>query len=187
VVGDLVLRLKQDGHGKNRVPMGGTLHHDRSNTRRSLSTTRQEDRERWEQPVECRTTLAVLCIEGVWRQELSSYDPLNPEHEDTGRVLWVNSTICIAYFWLVYQVGISDWDTDILGWNIWLAYLAGIPGLDTWPGYDIWSATTIPGKCSSCINLHTTLDLITLNDTRGLAPISKKLMSPWDWVGQPGG
>jgi hypothetical protein len=40
IVGDLVLRLKQDGHGK--LP-GGTLHHDRSDTRRSLSTTRQEN------------------------------------------------------------------------------------------------------------------------------------------------
>jgi hypothetical protein len=28
-----------------RVPMGGTLHRDRSNSRRSLSTTRQENRE----------------------------------------------------------------------------------------------------------------------------------------------
>jgi hypothetical protein len=49
-----------------RVPMGGTLHRDRSNTRRSLSTTRQENRERREQPVECRTTTTVLCVEGVW-------------------------------------------------------------------------------------------------------------------------
>jgi hypothetical protein len=48
------------------VPMGGTLHHDRSNTQRSLSTTRQENRDRREQPVECRTTMLVLCIEGVW-------------------------------------------------------------------------------------------------------------------------
>jgi hypothetical protein len=29
-----------------RVPMGGTLHHNKSNTGRSLSTTRQENRER---------------------------------------------------------------------------------------------------------------------------------------------
>jgi hypothetical protein len=48
-----------------RVPMGGTLHHDRSNTRRSLSIIRQENRERREQPMECRTTTAVLCVEGV--------------------------------------------------------------------------------------------------------------------------
>jgi hypothetical protein len=27
-----------------------------------------------------------------------SYDPLNPEHETTGRVLWINSTICISMF-----------------------------------------------------------------------------------------
>jgi hypothetical protein len=26
------------------------------------------------------------------------YDPLNPEHEATGRVLWVNSTICMNIF-----------------------------------------------------------------------------------------
>jgi hypothetical protein len=29
---------------KTRVPMGGTLHHDRSNTWRSLLTTRQKNR-----------------------------------------------------------------------------------------------------------------------------------------------
>jgi hypothetical protein len=29
---------------KTWVPMGGTLHHDRNDTRRSLSTTRQENR-----------------------------------------------------------------------------------------------------------------------------------------------
>jgi hypothetical protein len=31
---------------QTRVSMGGTLHHDRSNSRRSLSTTRQENMER---------------------------------------------------------------------------------------------------------------------------------------------
>jgi ribonuclease HI len=41
---------------------------------------------------------------GVWRQELSSHDPLNPEHEATGRVLWVNSTICINIF-LFFHLG----------------------------------------------------------------------------------
>jgi hypothetical protein len=47
---------------KTRVPMVGTLHRDKSNTRRSLSTTRQENRERQEQHVECRATTAVLRI-----------------------------------------------------------------------------------------------------------------------------
>jgi hypothetical protein len=45
-----------------RVPMGGTLHRDRSNTRRSLSTTRQENGKRWEQPVERRATMTLLCV-----------------------------------------------------------------------------------------------------------------------------
>jgi hypothetical protein len=31
-------------------------------------------------------------------KKLSSYDPLNPEHEATGRVLWVISTICMSIF-----------------------------------------------------------------------------------------
>jgi hypothetical protein len=52
-----------------RVPVGGTVHRDRSNTRWSLSTTRQEDRERREQLIECGTTPVFLCIEGVWRQD----------------------------------------------------------------------------------------------------------------------
>jgi hypothetical protein len=33
---------------KTRVPMGGTLHRDISDTRRSLSTTRQENGAKWE-------------------------------------------------------------------------------------------------------------------------------------------
>jgi hypothetical protein len=90
-----------------RVPMGRALHRDRSNTRRSLSTTRQENRERWEQPMECRATMAVLRVEGVWQQELSSHDPLNPEHEATGRVLWVNLTICMSIL-LFFSPGGSD-------------------------------------------------------------------------------
>jgi hypothetical protein len=48
--------------------------------------------------MECRAATAVLCIEGVWRQELLSHDPLNPEHEATGRVLWVNLTKFISIF-----------------------------------------------------------------------------------------
>jgi hypothetical protein len=52
-----------------RVLMGGIAHHDRGNTRRSLSTTRQENGERREQPVECRATTAVLRIGELWRQE----------------------------------------------------------------------------------------------------------------------
>jgi hypothetical protein len=86
-----------------RVPMGRTLHRNRSNTRRSLLTTRQENRERWKQHVECRTTTAVLRIEGLLRQELLSHDPLNPEHKATGRVLWVNSTICVSMFLLFHS------------------------------------------------------------------------------------
>jgi hypothetical protein len=35
----------------------------------SLSTTRQENGERREQPVECRAIMTVLRIEEVWRQE----------------------------------------------------------------------------------------------------------------------
>jgi hypothetical protein len=31
------------------------------------------------------------------------YDPLNPEHEATGWVLWVNSTICVNMFLLFHS------------------------------------------------------------------------------------
>jgi hypothetical protein len=89
-----------------RVPMGGTLHRYRSHPRRSLSTTRQEDRKRWEQPVECRTAPVFLCIEEAWWQNTASYDPLNPKHEATGRVPWVNSTICVIYHYI--PLGGSD-------------------------------------------------------------------------------
>jgi hypothetical protein len=52
--------------------------------------------------MERRTIAMVLCVEGVWQHEISSYDPLKPEHEATGRVLWANSIICIvcSYFLL---------------------------------------------------------------------------------------
>jgi hypothetical protein len=43
-----------------RVPLGGTLHRHRSNPRRSLSTTRQEDEKRRKQPVECGAATAFL-------------------------------------------------------------------------------------------------------------------------------
>jgi hypothetical protein len=66
--GRFSLAVKARRSWQIRVPMGGTLHRDRINTRRSLSTTRQENRERREQPVECRATTAVLCIEGIWRK-----------------------------------------------------------------------------------------------------------------------
>jgi hypothetical protein len=58
--------------------MGGTLHCDRGNTRRILLTTRQENGERREQPMECRATTAVLCIEGIWRQETFELWPSEP-------------------------------------------------------------------------------------------------------------
>jgi hypothetical protein len=48
-----------------RIPLGGTLHHHRSNTRRSLSTTRQENRKKRKQPMECGATTAFLCIEEI--------------------------------------------------------------------------------------------------------------------------
>jgi hypothetical protein len=45
----------------------------------------------------------ILCIKGVVLNEISltymktlSYDPLNSEHEATGRVFWVNSAVCIC-------------------------------------------------------------------------------------------
>jgi hypothetical protein len=80
---------------KTRVPMGGTLHRDISNTRRSLSTTRQENGERREQPVEYRATTAVLRVGDIKATKIFlSYDPLDPEHEAIGRVPWVNSTKC---------------------------------------------------------------------------------------------
>jgi hypothetical protein len=67
--GRFSLAIKARRSWQIRVPIGGTLHRDRGNTRRSLLTTRQENEKRREQPMECRATTAVLCIEGVWRQE----------------------------------------------------------------------------------------------------------------------
>jgi hypothetical protein len=48
-----------------RVPLGGTLHRHRSDNMRSLSITRQENRKRQEQPMECGTTMVFLCIEEI--------------------------------------------------------------------------------------------------------------------------
>jgi hypothetical protein len=48
-----------------RVPLGGTLHRHRSDTRRSLSTTRQENRKRRKQPIECGAAMTFLRIEEI--------------------------------------------------------------------------------------------------------------------------
>jgi hypothetical protein len=56
--------------------------------------------------VECRTTSTVLCIDGARWYKTLSYDPLNPKHEATGRVLWVNSTMCIICHY--FPLGGSD-------------------------------------------------------------------------------
>jgi hypothetical protein len=61
VVGDLVLTQTRWAW-KTRVAMGGTLHCDRSDTRRSLSTTRQENGAKREWPMECRATTTVLHV-----------------------------------------------------------------------------------------------------------------------------
>jgi hypothetical protein len=44
--GRFSLAIKARWPWQIRVPMGGTLHRNRGNTRRSLSTTRQENGER---------------------------------------------------------------------------------------------------------------------------------------------
>jgi hypothetical protein len=45
--------------------MAGTLQSYRSNTGRSISTSRQKDRQRRRQPMERGATLALLCIRGI--------------------------------------------------------------------------------------------------------------------------
>jgi hypothetical protein len=55
-----------------RVPLGGTLYRHRSDTRRSLSITRQENRKRREQPMECGATTVFLHIEEIWRHHKTS-------------------------------------------------------------------------------------------------------------------
>jgi hypothetical protein len=74
IVGDLVLRLKQDGHDKLESPWVGPY----------IITE-----------VILGGAPAFLCIEEARRQKTVSYDPLNSEHEATGWVPWINSTICI--------------------------------------------------------------------------------------------
>jgi hypothetical protein len=86
--------------------MGGTLYHDRSDTRRSLSTTRQENGAKREQPVECRTTTMILRIDDI--RFFLSYDPPNPEHEATGRVPWVNLTIYVNILFFTWGLGSSS-------------------------------------------------------------------------------
>jgi hypothetical protein len=73
--------------------MGGTLHHDRSDTRRSLSTTRQKKQGK------TRVTRGMQSNYNDSthrRHKISlSSDLLNPEHKAIGRVPWVNSTIYV--------------------------------------------------------------------------------------------
>jgi hypothetical protein len=72
--GRFSLAIKARRSWKIRVPMGGILHRNRGNTRRSLSTTRQENGERREQPVERGATSVVLCIEGHRSGSLGQLD-----------------------------------------------------------------------------------------------------------------
>jgi hypothetical protein len=86
MVGDLVLRLKQDGHGKLEspwvgpyivtevIPGGAYRLKDKKMGKDESNPWNAEQLQRF----------------------YAGYDPLNPEHEATGRVLWVNSTKCIS-------------------------------------------------------------------------------------------
>jgi hypothetical protein len=98
MVGDLVLRLKQDGHGKLESPWVGpyivTEVIPGGAYRLQDKKTGKDESNPWN----AEQLWRFYAYKGVWRQELLSYDPLNPEHEATGRVLWVNSTICMSIF-----------------------------------------------------------------------------------------
>jgi hypothetical protein len=48
-----------------RITMAGTLQSYRIDTMRSISTSRQKDRQRGRQPMECGATLVLLRIRGV--------------------------------------------------------------------------------------------------------------------------
>jgi hypothetical protein len=91
---------------KTRVPMGGTLHCDRSNTRRSLSTTRQKTGQN-----ESNRGMQSNYDGSMHRRykvlkDSSRADLLNPEHEAIGGVPWVNSTIRVHI--LFFPLGGSD-------------------------------------------------------------------------------
>jgi hypothetical protein len=88
---------------KTRVSMGGTLHHHRSNTRRSLSTTRQENggKRRVTRGMQSNYDDSTHRRQRVF----SSNDPLNPEHEAIGRVPWAKSTIRVIF--LQYTRGLK--------------------------------------------------------------------------------
>jgi hypothetical protein len=98
VVGDLVLRLKQDRHGKLESPWvgpyimtevipGGAYRLQDKKTEKDESNPWNAEQLRW-----------FYVYENYGDKKLSRYNPLNREHEATGRVPWANSTICMHIF-----------------------------------------------------------------------------------------
>jgi hypothetical protein len=65
VVGDLVLRLKEDGHGKLESPWLGPYIVTEVIPGGAYRLQDKKDRQRRRQPVERGATLAFLCIKGI--------------------------------------------------------------------------------------------------------------------------
>jgi hypothetical protein len=101
VVGDLVLRLKQDGHGKLESPWlgpyivtevipGGAYQLQDKKTGKVKATHGTQSN--FGNFMHKRH-----CLQGFFSSTYTktlSCDPLNPEHEAIGRVSWVDSTTC---------------------------------------------------------------------------------------------
>jgi hypothetical protein len=105
VVGDLVLQLKQDGHGKLESPWvgpyimtevipGGAYRLQDKKTGKTRVTRGMQSS--YDGSTHRRNKAT--------KEFFSSYDPLNPEHEAIGRVHWVKSTICVHI--LLYTRGL---------------------------------------------------------------------------------
>jgi hypothetical protein len=106
VVGDLVLQLKQDGHGKLESPWVGpyivTEVIPGGAYRLQDKKTGQHESNPWnESNYDGSTHRRHKAI-----KDSSSSDLLNPEHEAIGRVPWDNSTVCVNI--LFFPLGGSD-------------------------------------------------------------------------------
>jgi hypothetical protein len=101
-VGDLVLRLKQDGHGKLEspwvgpyivtevVPEGAYRLQDKKTGKYESNPWNTEQLWRF---YALKASLAKIYI----GKNKNFYDPLNLEHEAIGRVSWVDYMICKKY------------------------------------------------------------------------------------------
>jgi hypothetical protein len=105
MVGDLVLRLKQDGHGKLESPCMGPYIITEVIPGGAYQLQEKKMGKDESNPWNAEQLRRFYASSDIRRQKsFSSSDPLNLEHEAISRVHWVKLTICVNV--LLYTRGL---------------------------------------------------------------------------------